>query len=401
MPKTVLFLGASNQQLAPIEYARQAGYRVVTCDNRPENPGHALADAVHDTVSTTDRDGVLRVARAERADAIVCYGSDVGAPAAAYVARALGLPGNPLAAVEALTDKGRFRALQRAHGHFLPAHVVLDARAATTPGLADRLLADVGLPAVVKPVDASGARGVTKVAVSGDLAPAIARALAQSNAGQAIVEAQVIPRGHQVCGEGFLVDGRLVFHCFANEHFVPGQVVPVGETFPSMFDAATVASGATALQAILADAGLRQGPINFDLMFVAGGEVFVIEIGPRNGGNRMPEAVREATGVDTIAATVEVALGRPVALVPDRAAFRATYSIHSRRDGVLASIAYHPSLRPHILDERLFCAPGDAVYAFTQGNRMLGNLLLAFDDYDAMLATLDRMDDLVAVELRP
>lgn len=400
MTQTVLFLGASPQQLAPIEYARSAGYRVVTCDNRPRNPGHALADAAHD-VSTTDREGVLRVARAEKVDGIVCYGSDVGAPAAAYAAHALGLPGNPLHAVEALTDKGRFRALQRAHGHFLPDHVVVDAAAAAEPGLAQRLVNAVGLPAVVKPVDASGARGVAKVATPGDLAPAVAGALAQSNAGQAIVEAQVFPRGYQVCGEGFLVDGRLAFHCFADEHFVPGQVVPVGETFPSSFDAATVASGADALQRILADAGLRQGPINFDLMFLASGEVFVIEIGPRNGGNRMPEAVREATGVDTIAATVEAALGRPVALVPDRVRYRATYSIHSRRDGVLASIAYHPALRPHILDERLFCAPGDAVHAFTQGNRMLGNLLLAFDDHATMIAMLDGMDRYVTVALAP
>jgi biotin carboxylase len=400
MPQTVLFLGASHQQLAPIQYARRAGYRVVTCDNRPDNPGHALADEWH-AVSTTDRDGVLALARRIGADAIVCYASDAGAPTAAYVAQALGLPGNPLQAVETLTDKARFRALQRAHGHFLPAHVVVAAAQLADPALGERIARDVGLPAVVKPVDASGARGVAKVATAQGLAPAIADALAHSSAGRAIVERQVLPRGYQVCGEGFLVDGKLVFHAFANEHFVPGQVVPIGESFPSMFDAATVAAGADALQAVLADAGLRQGPINFDLMFADTGEVFVIEIGPRNGGNRMPEAVLESTGVDTIAATVEAALGRPVVLQAGPTRFRATYSIHSRRDGVLASIAYHPALRPHILDERLFVAPGEAVSAFTMGNRMLGNLLLAFDDYDHMLAMLDAMDDYETVGLAP
>ena len=394
---TVLFLGASHQQLAPILYARGAGYRVVTCDNRPDNPGHALADAWHE-VSTTDRDGVLRVARAERIDAVVCYASDASAPTAAYVAQALGLPGNPLAAVETLVDKGRFRDFQRAHGLFLPRHRVV---AADEPRAAAALVAELGLPVVVKPVDGSGGKGVAKVADAGALDAAVAEALRHSPGGRAIVEQLVVPRGHQVCGEGFLQDGTIVFHAFANEHFVPGLVVPVGETFPSMFDAATVESGVAVLQSILSALGMRQGAFNFDLMFTPAGEVFVIEIGPRNGGNRMPEAALAAWQVDTIAATVEVALGRRVELVPGPVRYRATYSVHSRRDGILRSIDYHPDLRMHILDELPFRAPGDAVHAFTQGNRMLANLLLAFDDYAHMLHTVENMDDYIRVNLEP
>jgi hypothetical protein len=140
-----------------------------------------------------------------------------------------------------------------------------------------------------------------------------------------------------------------------------------------------------------------RGPFNFDLFFTAGGEPFVVEIGPRNGGNRMPEAVRLAYGIDLAGATVEAALGRPVAFAPTAPRCRATYSVHSRVDGVLERIDYAPALEPHILDRAHYVQPGEAVHRFDMGSHMLGNLLLGFDSPAAMLATMARMDELVRV----
>jgi biotin carboxylase len=396
---TVLFLGASPQQLAPLAYARAAGYRLVTCDNRPDNPGHRLADASHE-VSTLDREGVLAVARAERIDAIVCYASDVSAPAAAYVAERLGLPGNPTGAVELLTDKARFRAWQRQQGFLVPAHLALAAAQLGEAGLEARIVARLGLPLVVKPTDASGGKGIAFVRDAAALAAALADAAAASRAGTIVVEQFVGRIGHQVCGEGFLVDGRIDFVAFADEHFTDGLHVPVGETFPGSHDDAAVARGTAVLQSIFSRLGMVRGPFNFDLFFTAGGEPFVVEIGPRNGGNRMPEAVRLAYGVDLAGATVEAALGRPVALSPTPPRCRATYSVHSRVDGVLERIDYAPALEPHILDRAHYVAPGEPVQRFRMGSLMLGNLLLGFDTPAQMLETMARMDDLVRVTVR-
>ena len=53
MPKTILVLAASRYQLPTITSAKRLGYRVITTDNLPENPGHALAD-VNYLVDTLD-----------------------------------------------------------------------------------------------------------------------------------------------------------------------------------------------------------------------------------------------------------------------------------------------------------------------------------------------------------
>lgn len=391
--KTVLFLGASPQQLAPIHYARAAGHRVVTSDNRPENPGHRLADRVHE-VSTTDAEGILRVATDERVDAVVCYATDVAAPTAAYVAERLGLVGNPRDAVVTLTDKARFRRFQSENGYFAPRHCEFDRNDSDGPrGLT--------FPLIVKPVDASGGKGIRRVEDPSELSAAIENACDLSLAGRAIAEEWIERQGHQVCGEGFLQDGRVVFHAFANELFHEGLHVPVGETFPSMFDDEQVDTAVGILQDMFDRLGMRVGPFNFDLQFTPGGDVFVIEIGPRNGGNRMPDAIKLAYGADTIAATVEAALGREVSLESARRGFFATYSVHATQGGILQGVDYLGDIRERIVDETMFVTPGDRVERFDMGSNMLGNLILKFETYDDMVDTIQQMDRHVRVRLAP
>ncbi|MGQ0732073.1 MAG: ATP-grasp domain-containing protein, partial [Acidobacteriota bacterium] len=94
--------------MPPIEYARQAGYHVLTCDSRPDSPGHRLAHESY-RVSTVDQKGVLELATSRAIDGIVSFGSDVSALTAAVVARALRLPGADPDTVEMLTRKSLFR----------------------------------------------------------------------------------------------------------------------------------------------------------------------------------------------------------------------------------------------------------------------------------------------------
>jgi biotin carboxylase len=251
---------------------------------------------------------------------------------------------------------------------------------------------------IVKPVDASGGRGVTKVRSTRELAPALRYALSHSISGEAIVEEIVEPLGYQVCGEGFIEGGRIAFHCFANEHFA-SSVVPVGESFPAAFDAGLVQGGVDVMQDMFRRLGMRQGPFNFDLMFTRDRGVFVIEIGPRNGGNRMPEAIRDSTGIDTIEATLQVALGRPVSFPAHETRFRATYSIHSEREGVLRAVRYRGGFERHIVDAAIFHHPGATVKAFTAGANMIGCLILKFDVYAEMLDALDHMERHIEVEV--
>ena len=101
--KKILILGGTLFQIPAIQYAKQQGYYVITCDYLPENPGHAYADEYHN-VSTTDKESVLALSRQLAIDGILCFASDPAAPTAAYVSEQMGLPGNPLSKVEVLGE---------------------------------------------------------------------------------------------------------------------------------------------------------------------------------------------------------------------------------------------------------------------------------------------------------
>lgn len=377
--KRILFLGAAHFQIPPIEYARAAGYHVLTCDSRPDSPGHRLAHESY-RVSTVDQKGVLELATSRAIDGIVSFGSDVAALTAAVVARALGLPGADVDTVELLTRKSLFRQFlsrnglqQQRYGAFRREDI--EAAAAFARNFGDA--------AVVKPVDSSGSKGVSVVHTAADIDPALAYAFSESRSGEVIIEEYVGKCGKQICGDGYMDGAKLAFIELGDGHFHDndGVLAPFAETFPSTHSKASLGLLARKVETILAAAGYHKGPFNLDATMTHDGEPFIIEIGPRCGGNFIPTAIRRQTGVDLVAAVVEGCLDR--AFVLDTARARsdrhfACYMLHSRSGGTFRELHVDPAFCAHIVERNLYLAPGARVAPFRTASDVIGNLILSF-----------------------
>ncbi len=146
-------LGGAFSQIPAIQYAKNAGYYVITCDYLPGNPGHALSDEYHN-VSTTDKEKVLQLAEKLKIDGIVAYASDPSAPSAAYVSDALRLPGASFHAVQTLAEKDLFRDFLRKNSFSSPKHLNISADASWDD------VESLKFPVYVKPVDCSGSKGI-------------------------------------------------------------------------------------------------------------------------------------------------------------------------------------------------------------------------------------------------
>lgn len=127
---------------------------MILADYLPDCPGAALADA-HVQVSTFDYEGVLRAAKEYRAEGIVTMGTDQPVLTAALVAKELGMPFyvNPDTA-RAVTNKRVMKALFREHGiPCVPSALVGE-------DVETRDIHGLRFPAVLKPVDSQGQRGI-------------------------------------------------------------------------------------------------------------------------------------------------------------------------------------------------------------------------------------------------
>ena len=205
MAKKILILAGTHFQIPVIEYARSQGHFVITCDNRPENPGHKLADKYYN-VSTTDFESVLEIAKKEKIDGILAYGTDPAAPTAARVAEKMNLPGNRFEPVLTLTDKSKFRKFLSENNFSIPEFGVFD-----TYSTAFKFYKALKNIVFVKPVDSSGSKGIARLKPGEDLEDAYNYALTFSRKKEVIIEVEVEKKGPNIHGEAFILNGELVF----------------------------------------------------------------------------------------------------------------------------------------------------------------------------------------------
>lgn len=309
---TLLVLAASTYQLDAIRTARRLGFRIVTLDNVPSNPGHALADRSYN-VDTTDLDGVLRVAQAERIAGVLAACTDVAVPTAAYVAQNLGLPGIPLAGARVLTSKLQFR--QFLHQQHLPAPRALKAGPGQTAG-ADW---SGGRRWILKPDRSSGSKGIFIVRSEEEFRERLPQALAFSPNQAAVLEEFI--DGRQGTCEGVLCGGKVALAFVLDRQTPePPYVTTLGHCFPSTLSTAIQRRLLALLEQVFQSLDIRDGV--FDCDFVAAAdEVYLLEVAARPGGNSISGLLRRATGFDFMEYAVKHAC-RLGAALPSRLSAR-------------------------------------------------------------------------------
>ena len=394
--KKILFLGASELQTAPLWYAKKKGYRIITCDNQPKNPGHLIAHESYN-ISTTDKEEVLNLGRKLKIDGIVAYGSDPAAPTASYVAEKMNLIGNPYNAVLTLTRKDFFRKFLKKNGFNVPLSKSFSDRYK-----AKNWLKKLKLPVFIKPVDSSGSKGITQIKSYHQFESAFNHALAFSRKKKVIVEEKIYRKGYQVAGDGFVINGNLVFHCWANEHFNKNinGIVPIGESFPSIQNKSLLLRAVSETQRLINLVGYKVGAINFDFIFNRNEELFFLELGPRNGGCLIPEVIKYATGVDLVSLTVESALFDQnfKQLNNHTEGFWSSFMIHSAHDGIFKELNISKKIKNKIVEKRLFINIGNPVKKFLGSNEIIGAMIIRFNNLEEMVKIMDDIDRYIYVK---
>ena len=397
--KKILLLGGSAQQVVAIETAKRLGYYTVLCDFLEDNPGQYVADKFY-LVSTTDREAVLKVAKKENIDGVIAYASDPAAPTAAYVAEVMGLFGNPLESVEILCNKGKFREFLKDNNFCAPnAKGYFDTEAAEL----DIKNGIYALPVIIKPVDSSGSKGVTVVYNLADLSEAIHNAFSFSRSHRVIVE-EYIEKNHKylIGGDIFVKNGKIVLWGLLNCHRdnTVNSLVPVGKSYPLMLAETDINTVKNTLQDIVEKLKISNGAMNVELVVDAMHRVWPIDIGPRNGGNMIPDLLGYIFGVDVVEMSVKTAMGEDFECnLSGGEKYYATHNIHSTKDGVYKSIKLSDNIEKHIIKKYFYKSDGDSVEYFDNASKALGIIFLKFDNKDIMSNILDNINSHINIVL--
>jgi biotin carboxylase len=300
--KKVMILGAGIYQLPLIKKAKEMGLFTIVVSIPGPYPGFRFADRIV-SADTKDEKAVLQAALKEKIDGILTTGTDVAVRSIGLVNDTMGLKGISGRAARILTDKAEMKAAFKRAGvstsAFRLVHDIDEAKAA-----ADEL----GYPVMMKAVDVSGSRGISKVIRPEDMDEAFALSASSSHTDHYLVER--VAGGVEIGLDAFFYRGELVLFQ-PHEKYVcrAGQVtVPGGHSFPYRADSGLNRRLREELLKIRDAAGLDDCAVNCDIM-VDKDEVSVIEAGGRAGATCIPELICLHTGIDYYGEMIRTAMG--------------------------------------------------------------------------------------------
>jgi biotin carboxylase len=361
---TVLFLGASVSQVAAIRQARAAGNRVVAVDADPHAVGFEFVD-VAEAIDFTDLERVVEAGRRERIDAVVAISTDRAVPIAAAVAERLDLPGIGTSTARVMTDKALMRDRLKAHGIRQPEYVVLMGK--VEPAWR---LDEVRMPAVLKPADSGGQRGVYRITSHAELAQRLPEALAYSRSRRAILERFI--DGSELNGIVVVRDGDPHLLTLSDRLRPSGPGFGVGwiHLYPSGLDAALLEYASSVAVSAVRALGLHDGIAFPQLLATESGDVYVVEVAARIPAGQMADLVRLGIGVDLIEIALAQALGGRVTDAMIQARFQRPIAIRflTANPGILptgrvAAVAGLDRVRaaPGVLEADLYIQVGETI----------------------------------------
>jgi biotin carboxylase len=304
--KTILFVGAGRHQRRAILRAKELGLRVAAVDRNTDALGLGEADVAR-VVEFSDSEAVLAAIADIEIDGVLTVSADRAVPVVAAIAEARGLPGIGVETAHLMTHKVAMRRALADAGVPQPRYAALRT-------LAERRLAaeEVGFPAVLKPADSGGQRGIFRVDSLDDIEAHLHEALIASPTGEAILEEFV--DGTEMNGIVIARDGDAIPLTLSDRLRPPGVGFGVGwiHLYPAtVFGDQLQESERIAAQTVRT-LGLTTGIAFPQLIAAPDGRVVVVECAARIPGGQMADLVRHAVGVDLVEVQIRMALGEPL-----------------------------------------------------------------------------------------
>ena len=396
--KKLMLLGGIRYLLPVIKAAHEQGYYVITADYLPDNIAHKYSDE-YVNVSIIDKEAVLKVACEKQIDGIMSFGVDPGVVSASYVQNQMGLPSfGPFESVEILQNKDKFRAFLAKHGFNVP-----QAKGFSSVEAAMNESYWYSWPVIVKPTDAAGSKGVTRVDKPEELRPALEYAMQHSISGHIIVEEFIDKLGCSSDSDSMSIDGKLVFTSFCAQRFdadAANPYTPAAYSWPSTFTKEQEEYLTSEIQRLITLLNLKTVVYNIEVRVAPNGKPYIMELTPRGGGNRLCEMLRYATGVDMITAITRAMVGDPILEPIEQKPYNGHWAeiiLHADESGIFDHLEISKDLPANIMEEDLWVNKGDHVDSFEGANNAIGTLVLKFKTAEELEEAITHQRDWLKV----
>lgn len=299
-------LGGGFLQCFVIKKAKQLGYQVLVLDADPNAMGFQLVDKNdYAVINIVDEDACLKYAQEHKVDGVLTAATDFSVLTMSRIAQEMGLPGINYEAAKRIKNKAAVR------------KCLFDAKAddtgysfeINTLEEASTILPKVKFPVMMKPCDGSGSRGASRVDKAEDFEKACKFAMDGSITHRAVAEPFVVGKEYGV--ESFVDNGEIhILGVMQKDMTLPPYYAELGHAIPSGLPVAVEEKIETCVHKALVALGVNHGSVNMDLLLSENGDVHIVDVGARMGGNLIgSHIIPIGTGIDYMGNMIRAAVG--------------------------------------------------------------------------------------------
>lgn len=306
----VLSVGAGLEQAKSIEVAARLGYEVIAIDKSDNAIGFKYASRAL-TVDIADEDTAIDVARRYSIQAIIPapigrYLTTVGA-----INDDLGLTGISKYAALCCTDKNFFQQTTEHAGLNRPRQQLI-----TDKHTLENALHAFGFPAIIKPRNGSGSRGIVAIHQVADISEAVAEHFKYNLQDDTLIEEFI--DGPEFGIDGAVINGAFQLVLIRGKELTSLPHRQAVVVFPQFdLDVQHQREIIRQMKSCVAAIGLDNCLVHADIIIDKSGKVYIIEIAGRPAGQHISDIlVPFATGVRFLEEGIKLALGQPANFKP-------------------------------------------------------------------------------------
>lgn len=306
--KKLAIIGASYLQVPLIIKAKQMGIETHVFAWAVNDVGEKIADFFY-PISIVEKEQILNKCKELNINGICSIASDLAAITVNYVAYNMGLTCNLPECVIVSTNKYKMRSCFGENGNPSPKFKMIQS-------IADLMDEDFNYPIIVKPVDRSGSRGITRLDNYKGLEEAIERAKENGFEKSALVEEFV--DGYEYSVECISWQGKHHFLSLTKK-FTTGapNFIETAHVEPACVSDELVNEIKKVIFSALDSLKISNGASHSEIKIANDGKITIIEIGGRMGGDLIgSDLVEISTGIDFVKAVIQVAIGQEPDITP-------------------------------------------------------------------------------------
>lgn len=391
-----MVLAAGLLQIDVIEKAKSMGYYVLAVDGNPKAPGFNVADKAI-CADIVNEETMLKIARDEHVDGVIHPCSEVSMAVMGRINDELGLSGISREQAICATNKHLMRkAFEKGNAPSPKSILAQDAEDAWS-----RLQSEFDTDAILKPSRNSGSRGIAKVSRNmdkGDFIRVYDEALSESRDHSVLIEQFI--EGPEFSIEMIVWQGEIHVLTVTDKKTTGApHFVELGHNQPSCFSATDVETLKAAAVAGVRALGVNNCACHAEAKLM-NGKAYLMEVGARLGGDFIStELTHLSTGIDMVAAAIDVALG----VEPDLSAKEEPKGVCIRyfcpKPGKLVSISNTEVLNnPHVYLWEIYPKEGDVIPAVTSSLCRSGHVIVTEKTPQKAIELAERLIESVKFE---